>query len=361
MSISSHWWIEHDVFSANPADIIFIPRQEINRLVENNPKTKTFLEKYATFKKTAGSLNTYFQPNSKFDKNDIVTIIQNSQIEKVGAGHRIFAQGNRENPNLYFIVYGQVELTYQKNAESNSIQILGPKEFFGEKTCLTGKAHQTSAETLCETKLIALSAAAALTVLEKNPRLFQTLNGKMEDIEQIVERQNESDNFNENPFLYITDSRKENKNRLIRSFPLIKRAEEADRAAACLAMVCRYYGVRMTVKKLKNIVSSTTEWASLSAISEIGKTLGFESEEVESDPESLYRYKLPFITGLTGYRFVVVHGISENEIRIATPCSGRLKMKTETFFKQWTGNCLLLLPENKFYSSKRISQLYPRP
>ncbi len=49
--------------------------------------------------------------------------------------------------------------------------------------------------------------------------------------------------------------------KLIRRFALVEQAEEMDCGAACLAMICRHYGIPMTLGKLRELANVTTQGA----------------------------------------------------------------------------------------------------
>jgi ATP-binding cassette subfamily B protein len=53
---------------------------------------------------------------------------------------------------------------------------------------------------------------------------------------------------------------------------------------------------------------------------------------------------MPFIAHWEGYHYIVIYGISKNQVWVADPARGFVKMGVDEFEKGWTGTCLLFTP-----------------
>ena len=83
-----------------------------------------------------------------------------------------------------------------------------------------------------------------------------------------------------------------------------------DCGAACLAMLCRHYGINMTLGKLRELANVTTQGATLDSLARAGESLGFGTRGVQCTFDALLGFELPFIVHWEGYHYVVVYGVS---------------------------------------------------
>jgi subfamily B ATP-binding cassette protein HlyB/CyaB len=124
----------------------------------------------------------------------------------------------------------------------------------------------------------------------------------------------------------------------------VEQAEEMDCGAACLAMVCRHYGIGITLGKLREIANVTAQGATLDGLARAGEALGFGTRGVHCTFDALQGFELPFIVHWEGYHYVVVYGISPREVWVADPAVGFKKMSVEEFERGWSGTCLVFTP-----------------
>ncbi|PND66012.1 hypothetical protein C1X10_27450, partial [Escherichia coli] len=90
-----------------------------------------------------------------------------------------------------------------------------------------------------------------------------------------LERQKRLAERRKRPVVLDLQSRAGLNEKLIRHFALVEQAEEMDCGAACLAMLCRHYGIPITLGKLRELANVTTEGATLDSLARVGETLGF--------------------------------------------------------------------------------------
>ena len=99
-----------------------------------------------------------------------------------------------------------------------------------------------------------------------------------------------------------------------------------DCGAACLAMICRHYGIAMTLGKLRELANVTTQGATLDSLARAGESLGFTTRGVQCTFDSLRGFELPFIVHWEGYHYVVVYGVSKEHVWVADPALGFRKI-----------------------------------
>jgi ATP-binding cassette, subfamily B, bacterial HlyB/CyaB len=119
-----------------------------------------------------------------------------------------------------------------------------------------------------------------------------------------------------------------------------------DCGAACLAMICKHYGIGMTLGKLREMANVTTMGATLDSLARTGESLGFTTRGVQCTFDTLRGFDLPFIVHWEGYHYVVVYGVSNRQVWLADPAIGFRKMGLEEFERGWSGTCLVFTPHH---------------
>ena len=117
-----------------------------------------------------------------------------------------------------------------------------------------------------------------------------------------------------------------------------------DCGAACLAMICKHYGIGMTLGKLRELANVTTQGATLESLARTGESLGFTTRGVQCTIDTLRGFELPLIAHWEGYHYIVVYGVSKQHVWVADPAIGFKKMSVEEFERGWSGTCLIFTP-----------------
>lgn len=138
---------------------------------------------------------------------------------------------------------------------------------------------------------------------------------------------------------------------------LVKQHDTTDCAAACLAMICRYYKKDITITKLRDILGTDIKGTTLSGLEKGCKKLGFDTKAIRVDKEGiLSKYTLPAIAHIItddGFsHFVVIQKIRKDKVVILDPANGYEKKDIDDFFINFDGVMLLLVPNNEFECSK---------
>lgn len=105
---------------------------------------------------------------------------------------------------------------------------------------------------------------------------------------------------------------------------------------ACLAMVCRHYGRRMSIAAIAQICHATNEGLSMLAISQAASALGLRATGVRITADRLAHSPLPCILHWNQNHFVVLYAIrGGNTFCIADPAKGLIKYSRAEFEQCW--------------------------
>ena len=140
-------------------------------------------------------------------------------------------------------------------------------------------------------------------------------------------------------------------------YTFVKQHDYTDCAAACMAMVCLHYKKETTITRLRDMMGTDIKGTNLIGLSKCAETLGFTTQAVKVDKEGfLSKYTLPCIANIVTKEglahFVVIFKKNDKYIVIGDPAKDLERVEIEEFYKNFTGNLLLLVPNNEFEKSK---------
>ena len=122
-----------------------------------------------------------------------------------------------------------------------------------------------------------------------------------------------------------------------------------DAGPSCLAAVCRRYGKRVALNRVRQLANAVRTGATLRSLQRAAETLGFEAVATPATAAQLSANVLPAIAHLTHRGWVVVDAVDAAVVRIADPVSGgRRAMSWAEFLAAWTGETLFLRPTEAF-------------
>lgn len=137
-----------------------------------------------------------------------------------------------------------------------------------------------------------------------------------------------------------------------------------DCGAACIAMISKYYGLKLPIVKIRQYASTNLTGTNVLGLKEAGEKLNFNVKAVRGEAKDLNSsLDFPFIAhvnkdGLLHY--VVVYKIKRNKVIVADPAEGLLKLSMEDFLKQWTGIIIFMKPSIEFEEGDEKKGIFER-
>ena len=116
--------------------------------------------------------------------------------------------------------------------------------------------------------------------------------------------------------------RRPSRRRAGRRFPHVFQLDEMDCGAACLAMVCRFYGRAVPVSYIREIAHTSTRGTTLNGITRAAEDLGLSARSIRASKSRLDELPLPAIVHWQGDHWVVLYRLERNHVRVADPESG---------------------------------------
>lgn len=141
-------------------------------------------------------------------------------------------------------------------------------------------------------------------------------------------------------------------------YPFVAQHDERDCGAACLSMICEFYGLKMPLIKFIEAIKVDASGSNMLGITTGAKLFGLEAEALKGDENEFMQavldkeFKLPIIariiTGEGFEHYVVIYRISKNHVIIGDPCDKVRKWKIEDFFQVWTGHIVAFKVTEQF-------------
>ncbi len=153
---------------------------------------------------------------------------------------------------------------------------------------------------------------------------------------------------------------------MLKRFFCIKQHDYKDCGCACLATICKQYGLKYPISKIREVAGTDKEGTSALGVIQAAEKLGFSAKGVKANkPDDIFgEIPLPAIAHVvidkTMLHYVVIHRISEKEIVVADPAKGIVKYKPSDFFNIWTGILLIMTPTAEFKKGNEVKGVFTR-
>lgn len=141
----------------------------------------------------------------------------------------------------------------------------------------------------------------------------------------------------------------------------VKQHDSMQCGAACLLMVCNYYGMSMSLNEINALCVPTKEGMSMLGLKESAQYLGFKCSALKAPFAVLNQLQLPCLLHWDQNHFVVLYGLSKNgkRFKVADPGKGLISYTKKEFEDHWIssvnsgkacGIVMELIPTESFYS-----------
>lgn len=121
-------------------------------------------------------------------------------------------------------------------------------------------------------------------------------------------------------------------------FHVIRQRDLMQCGAACLAMICHYYGKSLSLEDTEKYCHVGKRGVSLLGISEGAQDLGFYTRAARFTVKQICEVHLPCILYWNQNHFVILYKTKKNKFYIADPGNGLLTYDRETFENKWVSS-----------------------
>ena len=134
----------------------------------------------------------------------------------------------------------------------------------------------------------------------------------------------------------------------LKKYPHVAQHNELDCAAASLAMICQYYGKKISINRIRSLIFVNQEGASMLDIATASEKLGFICYGIQCSHDELDEIPLPIIIS-SEYHFKVIYEVNKKEVIVGDPASSIKRIPRSEFKDNFNEACLIFKPTDEFY------------
>ena len=346
-------------------DVLRIDREDFLELVRLVPDLKQYVE-------TTGrnrALQSFLYQFSNFGR--LPTLVLRGMIDQlkpvaVEKGKLIICLGDAAGP-LYVLQKGRARAFAGVDGQQRNLAFYREGDFFGELSILNGSPRAASVEAFTDCELLSLEPKAVQGLRRRFPEFDKLLSERLaryqaktearipidfttellpaetkvhDKVELDGEQPSAEAEEKEEPFADEHGLFRKRGKR-IRKISHIMQIDEMDCGAASLGMICRYFGRKVSLARIRQLCHTATDGTSLKAISRAATELGLAARALKVSLRNLSLMPLPAIVHWEGNHWIVLYDVDEQFTRVADPALGLRKFPRREFEAKWTGYAAL--------------------
>ncbi|RPI89750.1 MAG: ATP-binding cassette domain-containing protein, partial [Planctomycetaceae bacterium] len=354
-----------------------LSRAAFEGLVARHPEVRDFLERFLRDRAVVDFLrsSTFL---GTLPPGDMARLLSRLNRCEFAANEVVVRQGE-PGTQMFLVLAGELQVTLQTDAgETRILSRLTAGQYFGERSLLRSAPRSATVTSMTASQCLSLSAEDFQAVLAKAPQLLEQFERQIErytiteemqakyGLKPPVPQERRQPTFQLPPETGLPQTptgstglpprtgeaggeTKVRRQRLRKQpawsrFPVVRQLDEMDCGAASLAMISKYYGISVSLTRLRELASIGREGASMYSLSVAAEKLGYGTRAVRTDYQNLQNVTLPAIAHWKGYHYIVVYEAGPEQVTLADPASGLTRMTRREFEQGWTGRLLLLTP-----------------
>jgi HlyB family type I secretion system ABC transporter len=345
-------------------DVLRIDREDFLQLVRRVPDLKQYIE-------TTGrnrALQSFLYQFSNFGRlptqvlRGVIDTLTPATFEK---GNLIVREGEGAGP-LYIVEKGRARAFTGVDGRERNLAFYREGYFFGELSILNDSPRAASVEAFTDCQLLSLEPKSVRDLRRRFPEFDKLLSERLALYQAKTEARVPLDFATE---LLPAEAQVHNKVQLdtevpagtdgqdepfvderglfrkrgkrLRKVDHVMQIDEMDCGAACLGMICRHFGRKVSLARIRQLCHTATDGTSLKAISRAATELGLAARPFKISLRNLPLMPLPAIVHWEANHWIVLYDVDEQFVRVADPALGLRKLSRSEFETKWTGYAAL--------------------
>jgi ATP-binding cassette subfamily B protein len=347
-------------------DVLRIDRNDFLQLVAQAPDLRHYIEMIGR-NRAVQSFLYQFSNFGRLPGPALRSMIDHLLPVGFAKGDLIIRQGDAAGP-MYVIEKGRARAFIgDGNGQKRNVAFYREGDFFGELSILNNSARAASVEAFTDCRAFALEPKAVLELRKRFPEFDKLLAERLAMYEAKTEARIPLD-FSEE--LLPAEARRTDKTELdgeegaveseseekpfedkqgyfkkraerIRKIEHIQQIDEMDCGAASLGMICRHFGRKVSLARIRQLCHTATDGTSLKALVRAATELGLAARALKVSLRNLPMMPLPAIVHWEGNHWIVLYDVDTEFVRVADPALGLRKISRSEFEGKWTGYAAL--------------------
>lgn len=333
-------------------------------LLQNHPEVKNYFTLEQKHRQLAGFIKLY-TVFAKLPAEALKLLALEAETINVNAGDVVIRQGDSIGP-MFIVEEGRLRVTGQDGERQRELAFLRRGDLFGEVSIARNEPRRATVEALTPCRLVKINETTFgklyagfpefRTKIEdrinqynykKTARLpldfaQEILPANAEPTEQVSARQLDERKTAAQIGPFATeDGHFVKGNKRIRRFEHVKQIDEMDCGAASLTMVCRYFGKKVSLTRIRQVVHTATDGTSLRGLCQGAETLGLAARSVKASKSNVAQMPLPAIIHWDSYHWCVLFDVNDTHAWIADPAISIRKITRKELDEKWNGYAAL--------------------
>jgi ATP-binding cassette subfamily B protein len=360
------------VRASSDVEVLRLDQSVVDALIRKRPEIRQYLELQARHRHLQG----FFRQFAVFDRlppEATAALLRALEPVEVPANTAIIRDGDPPGP-MYIIEDGRCRVHIGVDGRRRNVAFLRRGEFFGEFSVFRDMPRTATVESVTPCRLLRLTQETYQALLDQYPDFRNAIEERIEQYDfrhtaqipidlfqellpadatatETVGRdqidkdvsgpaRGKRDTTEEAPFA-DEEGRFVKHRKRIRRFPHLWQIDEMDCGASSLAIVCRHFGKAISLARIRQLVHTGLDGASLRAICQGANELGLAARAVKASPSNLHQMPLPAIVHWDGNHWVVLYDVGKDHVRVSDPGVGKRRIARKQFDEKWTGYAAL--------------------
>ncbi|HTQ18079.1 peptidase domain-containing ABC transporter [Mycobacterium sp.] len=356
--------------ASSPVEALRLDRHVFEALVRSEPKVGHYVE----LRIRRHELSDFLREYTAFADlpPEVLRLLLEGLVPKsVSAGEVVIRQGDPAGA-MYIVRNGRLRAYIDRDAKREQRSYLRRGDFFGEVSLLRGTDRTASVEAVSDCELWALEPELFARLVDEDPEFRQRIEQRIAAYdyrrfahvpldfadellpadaagpEALSAQQTEAAGAEYPPQAGITIEEDFDgfvrPARRIRRFPHVMQVDTADAGAASLAMICRYYGRKVSTTLVRDAVNTAVDGTSLLGIRQGAESLGLSVRTAKVSKSRLDEMPLPAILHWANNHWLVVYDVDAQHARVADPARGCRRIPRSELESKWSGYAAFLAP-----------------
>lgn len=333
-------------------------------LLANHPEIKNYIELEQHHHQLANflKLHTTF---ADLPSAAVKLLGEEAETISVEAQDLLVHQGEASGP-MFIVEEGKLRVSVKQGEHEREIAFLRKGDVFGELSIARGQRRQATVQALTQCRLLKINERTFGKLYARFPQfrdkieeriagyaykktarlpldfLQEILPANAESKEQVSPNQlderstaSELGPFATSDGLFVKHDNGRNR------FPHIKQIDQMDCGAASLAMVCRHFGRKISVTRIRQKVRTANDGTSLRGLCDGAVSLGLAARSVKASKNNAGQMPLPAIVHWDNYHWVVLFKVNDRHAWIADPATSIRRITRKELDEKWNGYAAL--------------------
>jgi HlyB family type I secretion system ABC transporter len=333
-------------------------------LLANHPEINQYIQLEQRHRHLSNFIKLY-TVFAKLPPEAIELLALESRSITVNAGDSVISEGDASG-SMFIVEEGRLRVWERQGERQRAKAFLRKGDLLGELSIARNQPRRATVQAITECRLIEIGERTFGKLYARFPEFRKKIEERIASydykktarlpldfvqeilpanaapIEQVSPTQldERATDSNRGPFA-SDDGQFIKQGKRVGRFSHIKQIDEMDCGAASLAMVCRHFGRRVSITRIRQLVNTSTDGTSLRGLCRGAESLGLAARSVKASKSNVGQMPLPAIIHWENYHWVVLFDLNDRFAWIADPATRIRRITRKELEEKWNGYAAL--------------------